>query len=155
MAGGTSIIKRSLESFLPQSVATTVLLDLHGYDGAPALATLQDSLCMSHSKTWWSSDKYADPHCIFLKPKIPSSNTWRKLLMESECYVEPSLLMRWLMDSNDALQTKCTMTVVARCWPCHSFLTFHRCCKHWKKGKQAAAPVSIKCVARCKETWWF
>ena len=44
VAGGTSILKRSLQQFLPSSVATTVLVDLHGYDAWPALATLEDTV---------------------------------------------------------------------------------------------------------------
>ena len=40
-AGGTSIIHKSLQAFLPASVATTVLVDIHGYDGFPAIAALE------------------------------------------------------------------------------------------------------------------
>jgi len=43
VCGGTSIIHKSLQAFLPQSVATTVVIDMHGYDGFPALAALEAS----------------------------------------------------------------------------------------------------------------
>ncbi|CAL1142471.1 unnamed protein product [Cladocopium goreaui] len=42
-AGGTSIIHKSLQAFLPASVATTVLVDIHGYDGFPAIACAEES----------------------------------------------------------------------------------------------------------------
>ncbi|CAK9078998.1 unnamed protein product, partial [Durusdinium trenchii] len=41
VAGGTSIIHTSLESFLPKTVATVVLIDCHAYDAWPGLATLE------------------------------------------------------------------------------------------------------------------
>ena len=37
------MIHRSLESFMPSTVSTIVLLDLHGYDAFPALAALEDT----------------------------------------------------------------------------------------------------------------
>ena len=43
VAGGTSIIHTSLESFLPKTVATAVLIDCHAYDAWPGLATLEAS----------------------------------------------------------------------------------------------------------------
>ncbi|CAK9101906.1 Uncharacterized protein SCF082_LOCUS47637 [Durusdinium trenchii] len=42
VAAGTSMIHRSLESFMPSTVSTIVLLDLHGYDAFPALAALEE-----------------------------------------------------------------------------------------------------------------
>lgn len=43
VAGGVSIIHKSLQSFLPPSVATVLLVDCHAYDGCPALAALEAS----------------------------------------------------------------------------------------------------------------
>ena len=42
VAGGASFVQRSLAAAQPSTVSTTVLVDLHGYDGWPALAVLQD-----------------------------------------------------------------------------------------------------------------
>ena len=42
VAGGTSIVKESLAMCKPCTVATTMLVDLHCYDGWPGMAVLQD-----------------------------------------------------------------------------------------------------------------
>ena len=44
VAGGTSIIHRSMACCKPQTVATTVLIDVHSYDGWPCLAVLEDEI---------------------------------------------------------------------------------------------------------------
>lgn len=41
VAGGTSIIHKTLVAFLPPSVTTVLVLDMHAYDGFPALAALE------------------------------------------------------------------------------------------------------------------
>ena len=41
VAGGTSIIHKTLQAFLPATVGTVLLVDMHGYDGCPALAALE------------------------------------------------------------------------------------------------------------------
>ena len=42
VAAGTSIVEQTLAACKPQTAATTLLVDLHAYDGWPCLATLQD-----------------------------------------------------------------------------------------------------------------
>ena len=42
VAGGVSFVQRSLDAAKPPTVSTTMLVDLHGYDGWPGLAVLQD-----------------------------------------------------------------------------------------------------------------
>lgn len=46
VAGGTDFVEQTLASLKPQTVSTTLMLDLHCYDGWPALAVLQDT-CFS------------------------------------------------------------------------------------------------------------
>jgi len=41
VAGGTDIVKRTLASFIPPSMHTTMILDLLAYDAFPALAALE------------------------------------------------------------------------------------------------------------------
>ncbi|CAL1162578.1 unnamed protein product [Cladocopium goreaui] len=42
VAGGTDIVKRTLASFIPPSMHTTMILDLLAYDAFPALAALEE-----------------------------------------------------------------------------------------------------------------
>ena len=49
VAGGTNILHQTMQSFLPASVATCIVIDLHGYDGWPALSALEDSWLISKS----------------------------------------------------------------------------------------------------------
>ena len=46
VAAGTDIVKASLRAFVPQSMATIMLVDLVSYDAFPALAALEDSLAI-------------------------------------------------------------------------------------------------------------
>lgn len=46
VAGGTDLIKRTLKAFVPDSVSTTLLVDLHTYDCWPALASLEDTTAL-------------------------------------------------------------------------------------------------------------
>lgn len=46
VAAGTDIVKASLRAFVPQSMATVMLVDLVSYDAFPALAALEDSLAI-------------------------------------------------------------------------------------------------------------
>ncbi len=41
VAAGTDMIKQSLRTFVPMSMATVMLIDLISYDGFPALAALE------------------------------------------------------------------------------------------------------------------
>ena len=41
VAGGTDIIKQSLRTFVPTSMATMMVVDLISYDGFPAMAALE------------------------------------------------------------------------------------------------------------------
>ena len=41
VAGGSDIIKQSLRTFVPTSMATVMLVDLISYDGFPAMAALE------------------------------------------------------------------------------------------------------------------
>lgn len=43
VAGGTSILHKTIQAFLPPSVGTVLMVDLHGYDGFPALMALEAS----------------------------------------------------------------------------------------------------------------
>ncbi|CAL1126565.1 unnamed protein product [Cladocopium goreaui] len=43
VAGGTDFVEQTLASLKPQTVSTTLMLDLHCYDGWPALAVLQEA----------------------------------------------------------------------------------------------------------------
>ena len=43
VAGGCDFVRKTLTSLVPDSVKTTVLVDLLGYDGFPALAALEAS----------------------------------------------------------------------------------------------------------------
>lgn len=43
VAGGTSILPKTIQAFLPPSVGTVLMVDLHGYDGFPALMALEAS----------------------------------------------------------------------------------------------------------------
>ena len=43
-AGGTDFVRKTLASFLPDTVATCVLADLHCYDGFPALSAIEDNM---------------------------------------------------------------------------------------------------------------
>ncbi|CAK9067885.1 unnamed protein product, partial [Durusdinium trenchii] len=42
VAGGTDFVKKTLGTFLPDSVSTTLVIDLHCYDCWPALAALEE-----------------------------------------------------------------------------------------------------------------
>lgn len=42
MAGGTDFVRKTLGAFVPESVSTCLLADLHCYDGWVALAALED-----------------------------------------------------------------------------------------------------------------
>ena len=42
VAGGTDFIRKTMHAFLPDTVSTFILLDLHCYDCFPALAALED-----------------------------------------------------------------------------------------------------------------
>ena len=44
VGGGTSIVHRSMACCKPNTVGTTVLIDLHSYDGWPCLAVLEDAI---------------------------------------------------------------------------------------------------------------
>ena len=44
VAGGVDIVKKTLDHFLPPTIKTALLLDLHAYDCWPAMTTLQDCL---------------------------------------------------------------------------------------------------------------
>ena len=46
VAGGTDFVEQTLAWLKPQTVSTTLMLDLHCYNGWPALAVLQDT-CFS------------------------------------------------------------------------------------------------------------
>ena len=46
VAGGTHFVEQTLVALKPQTVMTTLMLDLHSYDGWPALTVLQDT-CFS------------------------------------------------------------------------------------------------------------
>lgn len=46
VAGGTDIIKKTLAQFLPATVSTCLVADLHCYDAFPALAALEDNGCL-------------------------------------------------------------------------------------------------------------
>ena len=41
-AGGTSIVQKTVEGIKPPSINTLCILDLVGYDGFPALTTLEE-----------------------------------------------------------------------------------------------------------------
>lgn len=41
VGGGCNLVRKTLAAFLPPTAKHTVLLDLHGYDGWPALAALE------------------------------------------------------------------------------------------------------------------
>ena len=42
-AAGTSFVRKSIESFLPATAKSMVLVDVMAYDGSPALAALEDA----------------------------------------------------------------------------------------------------------------
>ena len=42
VAAGTDIVKKTLDAFGVPTVATTVLLDVHGYDAFPSLCALEE-----------------------------------------------------------------------------------------------------------------
>ena len=42
VAGGCDIIRKTLSAFVPESVQTCLMVDLHCYDCWPALAALED-----------------------------------------------------------------------------------------------------------------
>lgn len=42
VAGGVSFVQQTLATCKPQTVATTMVVDLHCYDGWPCLAVLKD-----------------------------------------------------------------------------------------------------------------
>ncbi|CAJ1448824.1 unnamed protein product [Effrenium voratum] len=42
VAAGTDIVKKTLDAFSVPTVATTVLLDVHGYDAFPSLCALEE-----------------------------------------------------------------------------------------------------------------
>ena len=42
VAGGVSFIQKTLDSFNIRSSKTTLLVDMFGYDGFPALASIQE-----------------------------------------------------------------------------------------------------------------
>lgn len=42
VAGGTDFVRKTLGAFVPESVSTCLLADLHCYDGWVALAALED-----------------------------------------------------------------------------------------------------------------
>ena len=44
VGGGTDIIHKTLSAFLPESVSTCLMVDLHCYDCWPAMAALEDRL---------------------------------------------------------------------------------------------------------------
>ena len=52
VAGGTHILKQLLQAFRPQSMTTTMLIDLVNYDSFPALAALEvHPMCFQFWKT--------------------------------------------------------------------------------------------------------
>lgn len=57
VAGGVSFVQRSLAAAKPSTVSSTMLVDLHGYDGWPGLAVLQDI-------AGWESGKLDGPFNI-------------------------------------------------------------------------------------------
>ena len=41
VAGGSSILHKTIQATIPQSMRVTVILDIHGYDCWPAIATME------------------------------------------------------------------------------------------------------------------
>ena len=46
VAGGCDFVRKTLAAFTPETVSTTLMVDLHGYDSYPALAALE--VCLSN-----------------------------------------------------------------------------------------------------------
>lgn len=41
VSGGCDFVRKTVHAFMPETVSTTIMVDLLGYDGFPALAALE------------------------------------------------------------------------------------------------------------------
>ncbi len=175
-AGGTSILHQTMRTFLPPTVCTCILVDLHGYDGWAALAALE---ALWHNfwifVTQIGCETSTSWHILTLKPLLFSVQNIRSCFIAAKrshstlftmlCpprrvqkatkfFVAVCASTCWGMTSRSVSQTKSTM--IAGLVHCKSQV-FHNlmgCWNHWRKDALRQPVVATVCAHNSNRDSW-
>lgn len=106
VAGGTSILHKTIQAFLPPSVGTVLMVDLHGYDGFPALMALEASglqlkqfqkrtaeppttRCLPHDRTFGQEKKHISTPLQSYVVSFVDFDVFRHVQRATASYAQP------------------------------------------------------------------